>query len=133
VLCVWVCGLFVGGCVWVGLCVCVCVCMCVWGVCVCSLRVTISFLLENLAVISLLNKFSPTVAPDGSFPCTQQPTNGPYPEPDHSGPHPSKPEPSPPITSIYNDTPNCFPKKFFCLPSVLHVLPISSSLVRSPK
>jgi len=44
-------------------------------------------LFEKLTVTQLVKKYLPFKELDGSFSCSQQPTTGPYPEPDTSNPH----------------------------------------------
>jgi hypothetical protein len=45
-----------------------------------------SILLEKLTVAELVKNFLTFTEPEGSLPCSQEPTTGPYPEPDESSP-----------------------------------------------
>jgi hypothetical protein len=55
--------------------------------CVNRLTIRSRVILWKLIVTQLAKKFPPFMEPDGSLPCSQQPTAGPYPEPDESSPH----------------------------------------------
>jgi hypothetical protein len=44
-------------------------------------------LLGKLIIAQTVKKFTTFMEPEGSLPCSQQPTNEPYPEPDASSPH----------------------------------------------
>jgi hypothetical protein len=47
-----------------------------------QLTLCIRVLPEKLTVTQLAKKFPPIMEPEGSFPCSQEPATGPYPEPD---------------------------------------------------
>jgi hypothetical protein len=97
-------------------------------------------LLEETQIVQLLKNFKKSMEPEGSLPCSQEPSSGPYPEADWSSPYNLNLSLYITILMLFTHLRLClsndlFPSGFptnilyaFLTPFVLHALHTSSSL-----